>query len=160
MRNLRRPAGQLRPLERWLPVPGWDGYEVSDTGRVRSVDRVLSDGRVAGGVILARSAHRYPQVTLSDGWRTRRVAVHKLVKLAFTGPSRGRQVRHLDDNPQNCHLSNLKYGTQKQNEQDKKRNKRKREEEKKRIGMGKQVEIAGASRVPGFVSACLAGNGR
>jgi NUMOD4 motif/HNH endonuclease len=122
-------------------VPDWPGYQVSDKGRVRSVDRTLPDGRMAGGVILARSRHRYPQVTLSDGWRTRRVAVHKLVKLAFTGPSRGRQVRHLDDNPQNCHLSNLKYGTRKQNEQDKKRNQGKREREKERgRGRGKEEE--------------------
>jgi hypothetical protein len=33
--------------ERWLPVPDWP-YEVSDQGRVRSVERTLPDGRVAG----------------------------------------------------------------------------------------------------------------
>jgi hypothetical protein len=66
---------------------------------MRSVDRTLPDGRMAGGVILSPSPNRrgYLHVTLSDGWRTRRAAVHKLVKLAFTGPSRGRQVRHLND---------------------------------------------------------------
>jgi hypothetical protein len=28
-------------VERWLPVVGYEGYEVSDLGRVRSVDRVI-----------------------------------------------------------------------------------------------------------------------
>jgi NUMOD4 motif len=34
--------------EHWRPVPGWEGwYEVSDRGRVRSVDRLVvrTDGR-------------------------------------------------------------------------------------------------------------------
>ena len=96
-------------------------------------------GAPRGGVDLKRSRHRYPQVTLSDGWRTRRVAVHKLVKLVFTGPSRGRQVRHLNDDPQDCRLSNLKYGTQKDNERDKRRNQGQREREKERgRGRGKE----------------------
>lgn len=148
-------------------MPDWPGYEVSDLGRVRSLDRVLPDGRIAGGVMLKRSRHRYPQITLSDGWRSKRVAVHKLVKLVHTGSPRGRQVRHLNDDPQDCRLVNLKYGTRKQNEQDRKRNRGKRERgekreegEKKRIGIGKQIEIAGASRVPEAVSPCLAGSGR
>jgi len=34
--------------ERWLPVPGWDGlYEVSDRGRVRSLDRTVASGHGA-----------------------------------------------------------------------------------------------------------------
>ena len=33
----------MKPLERWRPVPGYVGcYEVSDQGRVRSVDRVIT----------------------------------------------------------------------------------------------------------------------
>ena len=127
--------------EEWRQVPGWPAYEVSSAGRVRSVDRVLPDGRQAGSVILARSHHHYPQVTLSDGWRTRRVAVHKLVKLTFTGPSRGRQVRHLNDDPQDCRLVNLKYGTRKDNEKDRKRNReRKRRERERRRGKEKKRE--------------------
>jgi hypothetical protein len=40
-----------RLAERWLPFPDWP-YEVSDLGRVRSVDRQLRDGRTADGVEL------------------------------------------------------------------------------------------------------------
>lgn len=155
--------------ESWLPVPDWPGYEVSDRGRVRSIERQIRDGRTAGGLILKQTpsgAKKYLHVTLSDGWRTKRVAVHQLVKRVHTGPSRGRQVRHLDDDKTNNHLSNLKYGTQKQNEQDKKRNRGKREREekreegeKKRVGIERQFETGEASRAPEAVSGCLAGSG-
>lgn len=39
--------------ERWAPVPGWDGYQVSDLGRVRSTIYVNQHGRF----------HREPRVT-------------------------------------------------------------------------------------------------
>jgi NUMOD4 motif/HNH endonuclease len=124
--------------EVWLPVPDWP-YEVSDQGRVRSVERTLPDGRTAGSVILRPSRERYPSVTLRDGWRRRRVRVHRLVKLVHTGPPRGRQVRHLDDDKQNTRLKNLKYGTQKDNERDKKRNQGQRERGRTRErGRGKE----------------------
>jgi hypothetical protein len=74
--------------------------------------------------------------------------VHKLVKLVFTGPSRGRQVRHLDDDPQNCALSNLRYGTRKDNERDKRKNreKRRKKEEEKTRGNRKQFRQVPGSR--------------
>jgi hypothetical protein len=126
--------------ERWLPVPDWP-YEVSDLGRVRSVDRQLRDGRTAGGVLLTpwRDGKGYLCVTLRDGFRVRRVRVHRLVKRVHTGPPRGRQVRHKDDVKDNVTLANLKYGTQKDNERDKRRNQGQREREKERErGRGKE----------------------
>lgn len=33
------------PVERWAPVPGHSDYEVSDSGRVRSLDRMVTDTR-------------------------------------------------------------------------------------------------------------------
>ena len=100
-------------LERWLPVPGWEGlYEYSTEGRVRSLDRTLRDGRRAGGVILKQTPNSkgYPCVTLSGGGHRVTVPVYKLIKQADTGPSRGRQVRHLDDDKLNSAPRNLKYG--------------------------------------------------
>jgi NUMOD4 motif len=117
-------TGPRANAETWLPVPDWP-YEVSDQGRVRSVERTLPDGRTA--------------VTLRDGWRSKKVRVHRLVKLVHTGPSRGRQVRHLDDDRQHSALANLKYGTQKDNERDKRRNQGQRERGRTRKrGRGKE----------------------
>jgi hypothetical protein len=112
--------------ERWKRVPGWPGYQVSDIGRVRSVDRVLSNGQACGGVMLATYPNRdgYPKVTLSGGKhkRQKQVTVHRLVMLAFEGPRPpGMEIRHLDSDPGNARRSNLAYGTHSQNEHDKRR---------------------------------------
>jgi len=131
-------TGPRANAETWLPVPDWP-YEVSDQGRVRSVERTLPDGRTAGSVILKPTGSRYPSVTLRDGWRSKKVRVHRLVKLVHTGPSRGRQVRHLDDDRQHSALANLKYETQKDNERDKRRNQGQRERGRTRKrGRGKE----------------------
>lgn len=116
-------------IERWLPVPGWPEYAVSDQGRVRSVDRVLADGRTAGGVLLSPWPDRdgYLHVRLSAGERRQQMTVHALVKLAFTGPRRGREVRHRNDDPADNRLSNLRYGTRRQNRADLRRNEERRE---------------------------------
>ncbi len=46
-------------------------------------------------------------------------SVHRLVLEAFVGPSPPRmECRHLDGNPQNNNLENLKWGTRKENMQD------------------------------------------
>lgn len=45
--------------------------------------------------------------------------VHRLVMYTFVGPCpEGQEVRHLDGDPSNNNLSNLAYGTRKQNMQD------------------------------------------
>lgn len=107
--------------ERWADIPGAPGYQVSGHGAVRSVDRRLTDGRLAGGVLLTqyRDGKGYWCVTLVVGGKRKTARVHRLVKLAFTGPPRGRQVRHRRDDKDDNRASTLRYGTQKDNERDK-----------------------------------------
>jgi hypothetical protein len=110
--------------ERWRPVPGWPGYEVSDQRHARSIDRQLPDGRRAGGVVLAKHRDRkgYPYVHLYDGKRKATRRLHVLVALAWLGPApRGKlQVRHLDGDKENCCPWNLKYGDGFDQDRDKK----------------------------------------
>ena len=106
--------------ERWLPIPGWDGYEVSDHGRVRGVDRVrLCKNGVSifvKGIILSNKGSVYPQANLRNCGKQRVARVHELVLETFVGPKpSGMECRHLDDNKQNNHLSNLKWGTRFEN---------------------------------------------
>lgn len=105
--------------ERWLPVPGYDFYEVSDFGCVRSVRHWTPQGHRGGRTLKASltSAGR-PAVTLvQDGKRTR--MIHQLVAYAFLGPCpEGQEVRHLDGDPLNNVLDNLAYGTRSQNQFD------------------------------------------
>ena len=77
-------AEEAMTSETWREVDGYGGiYEVSTLGRVRSVDRVLADGRNMRGVILAQNkvgpTRRYLAVHLydSEGRRTAaRARVH------------------------------------------------------------------------------------
>lgn len=110
--------------ERWLSVPGWEGfYEVSDLGRVRSVDRevvgkrglVRFRGRVLKPIISPRG---YPRVVLSrPGTKRWHTDVHLLVMRAFVGPPPvGMEVLHKDGGvPGDVRLESLRYGTRSEN---------------------------------------------
>jgi NUMOD4 motif-containing protein/HNH endonuclease len=108
--------------EEWRPVPGYEGvYEVSDHGRVHSIARILRNGRRMKGCMLKPwiNPWGYPVVGLRlDGAQIFR-PVHRLVALAFLGPTpEGQEVRHLDGDSSNCALTNLAYGTHRENVQD------------------------------------------
>lgn len=101
--------------EIWKKIPGHRDYEVSNRGRIRSKKR--------GKALLMRTRigkDGYTRVTLQTSENEKVVRrIHVLVARAFLGPSKGRFVLHGDGNYTNPELSNLSYGTQKQNNQDK-----------------------------------------
>ena len=112
--------------ERWRRVPGWPAYKVSSRGRVKSVPRRLANGRDHGGTELTQTPDRdgYLYVTLHDGGRPpRRVHVAVLVLEAFDRPKpEGMEACHGRDGHQvNWWPSNLRWGTHRENEQDKRR---------------------------------------
>lgn len=113
-------------MEVWKDVVGHVGYQVSSEGRVRSIDRVIYDknglAKKRKGVVLRpcyhSESHPYPYVQLGRGKGNMR-AVHRLVAEAFLGePPAGTEVCHNDGNPENCRMSNLRYGTPKENQAD------------------------------------------
>lgn len=121
--------------ERWLPVPGWDGfYEVSDAGRVRGLDRVVHTRggramRQRGRVLTpARLPKGYRKVTLSDGWAQYEYLVHRLVLGAFVGecPEVLDEGCHGDGDPGNNALGNLRWDTTSENARDRTRHGRNR----------------------------------
>ena len=114
--------------ENWRFVVGYEGlYEVSDQGRVRSLDRIVTyaaGGRrlFKGRILKAGHSKGYPRVNLyRDGKQSVKFAlVHQLVLAAFVGPlPEGQEVRHYDGNRKNCSLGNLLYGTRSENYFDK-----------------------------------------
>lgn len=118
--------------EVWKPVPGYEGaYEVSDHGRVRSLDRKIATcpkgtayRRLVRGRVLATSAHPggYRLVHLWQDGRVRATTVHALVAAAFLGPCpSGQEVRHKNGVAGGHGLANLEYGTRKENHADKRR---------------------------------------
>lgn len=95
--------------ESWRPVVGYeDLYEVSDHGRVFSVR--------TGKYLKAGMNRRHRHVALCRGDQGKSYRVHRLVMEAFIGPCpAGMETRHLDDDPDNNHLTNLVYGTRSEN---------------------------------------------
>lgn len=108
--------------EEWRPVTGYEGvYEVSSFGRVWSVPRILSDGRTAGGKILAPAfdSHGYLMVALARDGKTRSRKVHRLVLESFAGACPpGLEGCHGDGDRTNNALSNLRWDTRSANQSD------------------------------------------
>ena len=112
--------------ESWLPVVGFEGcYEVSDLGRVRSLDRTVNRcghavrlrGRQLSMGGVHPSGHIY--VHLHADGRDATHQVHRLVMAAFVGPCpEGMEVRHLNGDPADNRLENLTYGTRAENSVD------------------------------------------
>ena len=105
--------------ERWLPVPDWEGlYEVSDQGRVRSLDRLSANGRKLKGRPLKSAADRagYRLVWLHRNSQRRMFILHRLVLLAFVGPCpEGMEGCHDNGDPGDNRLSNLRWDTKSAN---------------------------------------------
>lgn len=109
-------------IERWLPVSGFETrYEISNFGRVRSVERivrqrypsgVMSNRRVRSKILALNTwGAQYPGITLryEDGSGVRAM-VHRLVAEAFIpNPDGCEVVNHLDCDPFNCREDNLEW---------------------------------------------------
>ncbi|WJJ55730.1 HNH endonuclease [Mycobacterium phage prophiT46-3] len=93
--------------EEWRPIEGFDGYEVSDHGRVRSSKH--SRLRVRK---LTQSTNGYLRLSLSSNNIKRHVTVHRLVAEAFVpGRADGLVVCHNDGDKTNNRASNLRWDT-------------------------------------------------
>lgn len=124
---------QQNTNEEWLPILGWeDTYEVSNLGRVRSLPRVVqhSNGRTLhlSGRILrpgtSKGRDKYLRVGLCRDGELNMKKVHLLVAEAFIGPRpKGAVCRHLNDDPSDNRVENLRWGTASENQQDSVRNK-------------------------------------
>lgn len=107
-------------------IPGFPRYAIDENGTVLSVCKM---GNVANqthpwsAAIQKKPAPKglgHLCVHLRHDNRRRSFHVHDLVLIMFVGPCPdGMECRHLDGNPANNHVSNLKWGTRSENEQDK-----------------------------------------
>ena len=114
-------------MENWKDIPGYEGrYQVSDQGRVRSLDAlILCSGPVKGayysfkkGRTLRPGPSNFGHLSVVLG-RNNTQFVHKLVLLAFVGPAPHKnECRHLNSVPTDNRLENLRWGTRSENNND------------------------------------------
>ena len=112
--------------EIWKAVLGFEGYYVvSNRGNIKSFSKTVSIGTnkrfIPGRTMKSHpSASGYQVIKLSKQHKPRLRFVHALVLEAFVGPCPPDKhcCRHLDGNKQNNHLSNLCWGTPKENSED------------------------------------------
>lgn len=115
-------TGETTPAkERWAPVPGSEGYAVSDRGRVRSLDRFVTGTNGIRRLFLGRLLAPSSEYTVKINQRTRSVA--HLVLEAFVGPRPdGMECCHGNDIPSDNRLCNLRWDTSSANKLDMVRN--------------------------------------
>ncbi len=107
--------------EEWRDIPGFEGYQVSDQGRVRTflrrgncTVRMGTEPRILKRHILPNGYHH---LALYTGKGVHRRYVHRLVLEAFVGPPPpGMVSRHiLNNNRSDNRLVNLCWGTVSEN---------------------------------------------
>lgn len=112
--------------EEWRAVPGYEGlYEVSNMGRVRSLDRWVDrpqGGYLAKGKELKgwvnKAGYRTVLLYKGEGRGNGYVGfhVHRLVAKCFIpNPNRYGIINHKDENPRNNRVDNLEWCTQSYN---------------------------------------------
>lgn len=105
--------------EIWEPIKGYEGlYEVSDLGRVRSLERLDALGRWTKTRILRLSKNQqgYPKVRLFKDNKGKTYPVHKLVAIMFLpNPDNLPQIDHINTKRDDARLCNLRWCTAKQN---------------------------------------------
>ena len=107
--------------EIWKGVPGYENYEVSNMGRVRSLDHyTLKSGdcrsTLIKGRILSQTVGKtgYYTVLMYPANSTKKdrklVKVHRMIALAFLdNPHNLPQINHKDEDKTNNRLENLEY---------------------------------------------------
>lgn len=115
--------------EIWKDIPGYEGlYKVSNTGKVKSLDRYLDwhgarEGKKAfypGKELKYRQrtfGHlSYKFVTLSKDNVQKGTGIHRLVAIAFIpNPENKPFINHLDNNGLNNNVTNLEWCTHSEN---------------------------------------------
>ncbi|WP_200411333.1 NUMOD4 domain-containing protein [Virgibacillus salexigens] len=104
--------------EIWKQIDGYAGYEVSNLGRVRSLDREIFGGNKRRGKLLkpAKSKQGYLYVSLYRNRESKKMRVHRLVAFMFIPNTENKyEVNHINGNKLNNKVNNLEWVTREEN---------------------------------------------
>ena len=108
--------------EVWKPIENFDGYEVSNLGRVKSLSRLMYNNTgsyISKEKILKPSiTNQYLRLNLSKNNKRTNFTIHSLVAIAFLEhkPNGSKYVvNHKDFNKLNNHVNNLEIVTTREN---------------------------------------------
>lgn len=120
--NVSTSASSAQSREIWKAVPGFEGhYEVSNRGRVRSLDRMIpsrwgGEFLKKGRVLQGHNDNGYRRVNLCKDGSPSQHQVHRLVAAAFIGPCpEGCEVNHKNFDRSDNRVENLEYVTPAEN---------------------------------------------
>jgi len=110
-------------IERWKPIVGYENhYEISDLGRVRSIDRFVpfyGSFKFCKSKLKKATAHYkngYLSVMLKVEQVEKRFLLHRLVAEHFIpNPENKKEVNHKKGNKKDCRASELEWTTPKEN---------------------------------------------
>jgi len=113
-------------VEEFVPIYGYEGfYEVSNFGRVKSLDRrvtQIASGKMVEflykGKILTHGVSKsgYHHVALCVNKKLKTITIHRLVSIHFIpNPSKRKEVNHIDGEKGNNHVFNLEWSTRSEN---------------------------------------------
>jgi hypothetical protein len=105
--------------EEWSDIPGYEGrYQVSDQGRVKSFYR-SPGGKIMKQFLSASTTRpnppKYQRIGLRLDGKYKSRFVHRLVAMAFLNVHEGEMVDHINGDPLDNRLSNLRKCTLSQN---------------------------------------------
>lgn len=105
-------------IEIWKDIPNYEGYQVSNLGRVKSLERIDALGHRLKEKILKPqlNSNGYYKVVLCKNSIKKKYFVHRLVYEAFNGQiPEGLQVNHINEIKTDNRLENLNLMTAKEN---------------------------------------------
>lgn len=110
--------------EEWKDIKGYEElYQVSNLGRIKSLDRIIImkngiERKIKGRILIPTldGKKNYLQVNLSKNNIHKTHLVHRLVGLSFVnGHEEGLDINHIDCDKTNNHYLNLRWVTRSQN---------------------------------------------
>lgn len=104
-------------MTKWLPIPGYEKYIISDSGKVRTTRRVSKYGRLFQAKVLRQdSKNGYKAIGLYNDNGRKSKYIHRLVLSTFVGQCpKGNECNHKDGDKLNNKLNNLEWCTKSDN---------------------------------------------